>query len=139
MAPPKNTSGQSPKNWKQRGDHEQECIHSKNLTGVERHPRSAGNSMPAGFGAGIARTSGAQSRAARAMTLERRVLRRERRSVEKTIDPKRTHRKNPVGFADFVAERLSLRPHQRRYAALPTALRCIACHPGLYEQGSMGA
>ena len=110
-----------------------------NVYGVEHPPRSAGNSMTAGFGAGIARTSGAKSRAARAMTLERPVRRRERRPVKKAIENTATHRKNRLGFAAFVAERLSLRPHQRRYAALPTALRCIACHPGLYEEGSMGA
>ena len=95
--------------------------------------------MTAGFGAGIARASGAKSRAARAMTLERPVRRRERRTVKKAIEPDTPDRKNHLGFAAFVAERLSLRPHQRRYAALPTALRCIASLPGLYEEGSMGA
>ena len=110
-----------------------------NVYGVEHHPRSAGNSMTAGFGAGIARTSGAKSRAARAMTLQRPVRRCERRPVKKTIEPDAPHRKNPLGLDVFVAERLSLRPHQRRYAALPTALRCIASLPGLYEEGSMGA
>ena len=109
------------------------------MYGVEHHPRSAGNSMTAGFGAGIARTSGAKSRAARAMTLERPVRRRERRPVKKAIEPDTPHRKNHLGFAAFVAERLSLRPHQRRYAALPTALRCIASQPGLYEESSMGS
>ena len=109
------------------------------MYGVEHHPRSAGNSMTAGFGAGIARTSGAKSRATRAMTLERPVRRRERRTAIKTIAPEAPHRKNRLGFAAFVAERLSLRPHQRRYAARPTALRCIASQPGLYEEGSMGA
>ena len=95
--------------------------------------------MPAGFGAGIARTSGAKSRATRAMTLERPVCRRGRRTAKKAIEDAATHRKTPMGLAAVVAERLSLRPHQRRYAALPTALRCIACHQGLYEGGSMGA
>lgn len=85
--------------------------------------------MTAGFGAGIARTSGAKSRATRAMRamrLERPVRRRERRTVKTAIE-------------NAAAERLSLRLHQRRYAALPTALRCIACPQGLYEGGSMGA
>lgn len=95
--------------------------------------------MPAGFVAGIARTSGAQSRAQRAMTLERRVLRRERRSATRAICDTRPNRKNAPGFAAFVAERMSLRPHQRRYAALPTALRCIASKAGLHEVGVLGA
>ena len=110
-----------------------------NVRGVERHPRRAGNSMLAGFVAGIARTSGAQSRARRAMTLERRVLRRERRPVMMAIGHNRPNRKNALGFAAFVAERLSLRPHQRGYAALPTALRCIALKPGLHEVGILEA
>ena len=57
-----------------------------NVDGVERRPRRAGNSVTAGFAAGIARTSGAQSRATRAMTLERHVLRRERRPAKKAIE-----------------------------------------------------
>ena len=73
------------------------------------------------------------------MTLQRPVRRRERRTAMKAIEPNAPLRKNRLGFAAFVAERLSLRPHQRRYAALPTALRCIACYPGLYEVGSMGS
>ncbi len=95
--------------------------------------------MTAGFGAGIARTSGAASRAWRAMTLERNVLRRERRTVTKSIEPFDQSRKMRPGFHAFVAERMSLRPHQRGYAALPTALRCIACHLGLHEADSLGA
>ena len=102
---------------------------------VERHPRRAGNSMTAGFVAGIARTSGATSRAQRAMTLERNVLHRERRPVKMPIEPLPPNPKNTPGFSAFGAERKSLRPHQRGYAALPTALRCIACHPGLHEEG----
>ena len=110
-----------------------------NVRGVERHPRGAGNSMLAGFGASSARTSGAQSRARRAMTLERRVLRRERRPVMMAIGYNWPNRKNALGFAAFVAERLSLRPHQRGYAALPTALRCIALKTGLHEVGILEA
>ena len=110
-----------------------------NVTGVERHPRRAGNSMLAGIGASIARTSGAKSRARRAMTLERRVLRRERRAVMMAIGHHQPNPKNTLGFAAFVAERRSLRPHQRSYAALPTALRCIALKTGLHEVGVLEA
>ena len=95
--------------------------------------------MTAGFVAGIARTSGATSRAQRAMTLERNVLHRERRPVKMPIDPLPSNPKNTPGFSAFVAERLSLRPHQRGYAALPTALRCIALKPGLHEIGILEA
>ena len=43
------------------------------------------------------------------------------------------------GFDAFVAERLLLRPHQRSYAALQTALRCIASPSGLYTAPHLGA
>ena len=48
-------------------------------------------------------------------------------------------RPDPSGSSAFPSERSSSRPHQRSYAALPTALRCIACHSGVYTHPQLQA
>ena len=69
------------------------------------------------------------------MALERVVLRRERRHVANTVEWGDPHREMALGFSALVAERRSLRSHQRGYATRSTALRCIASKPGVYEVG----
>ena len=63
--------------------------------------------------------------------LERAVLRHLRRHSTPD-DPANRQAKNTLGFVALLAERCSSRPHQRGYAALPTALRCLACLTALY-------
>lgn len=70
------------------------------------------------------------------MTLERNVLRHDRRPGMRTVHVSVTGQNIGLGFAALMAERLPLRPHQRRYAALQTALRCLACPPLLYKAPS---
>lgn len=67
------------------------------------------------------------------MALERVVPRRGRRTGKQAVHPSVTGQNIGLEFAALVAERLPLRPHQRRYAALQTALRCLACPPAFIK------